>query len=153
MGRGPTTYWTRAARLRRLVVDTRRAPDHVGARAVRIDVAGTGVPLSAAQRGSVVRRVRLALSRFGRRITKVTVRVGEQANPLGGLDRRCRTRAWLQPGDGVRAETVGGPADEAVDRALIRLAERVAVALALDPPARFDLLRPPGRPRRRLGAR
>ena len=111
-------------------------------------MAGTGIHLSVAQRGSVVRRVRLALSRFGRRITKVTVRVAEQVNPLGGLDRRCRTRAWLRPGDGVRAETVGGPTGEAVDRALIRLAERVALALALDPPARFDPPRPPGRARR-----
>jgi hypothetical protein len=92
-----------------------------------------------------MRRVRLALSRFGRRITKVTVRLTEQVNPLGGLDRRCRTRAWLQSGDGVRAETVGGPIDEAVDRALRRLAERVD--LAFEPPARFDLPRPPGRPR------
>jgi len=110
-------------------------------------VAGTGIHLSVAQRGSVVRRVRLALSRFGRRITKVTVRVAEQVNPLGGLDRRCRTRAWLQPGDGVRAETVGGPIDETVDRALVRLAERVDLALALEPPARFDAPRPPGFPR------
>jgi hypothetical protein len=128
-------------------VDTRRAADDAGATTVRIDVAGTGINLSVAQRGNVVRRVRLALSRFGRRITKVTVRVAGQVNPLGGLDRRCRARAWLQPGDGVRAETVGGPIDETVDRALVRLAERVDLALALDPPARFNLPRPPGRPR------
>ena len=116
-------------------------------------MAGAQVRLSAAQRGSVMRRVRLALSRFGRRITKVTVRLTEQVNPLGGLDRRCRTRAWLQPGDGVRAETVGGPIDEAVDRALIRLAERVALALDRDRPAWVDGLGPPAGHRRRPGAR
>jgi len=104
-------------------------------------VAGVGVRLSAAQRGSVVRRVRLALSRFGRRITKVTVRVAEQVNPLGGLDRRCRTRVWLQSGEGVQAETVTGPVDEGVGRALTRLAERVALALDRDPPARVAGLR------------
>ena len=111
-------------------------------------MAGAGVRLSAAQRGSVVRRVRLALSRFGRRITKVTVRVAEQVNPLGGLDRRCCTRVWLQSGGGVQAETVSGPVDEGVGRALTRLAERVTLALDRDPPARFDAPRPPGRPRR-----
>jgi hypothetical protein len=83
----------------------------------------------------------------------VTVRVAEHVNPLGGLDRRCRTRAWLQSGEGVRAETVSEPIDEGVDRALTRLAERVALALALDPPAPVTGFRPAARPRRRSRVR
>jgi hypothetical protein len=73
--------------------------------------------------------VLLALSRFGERIERVTVRVAEADNPLGGLDRRCRTRAWLQSGECVRAEVVNGRIDNAAGRAVARLADRVAFAL------------------------
>lgn len=90
---------------------------------------GAGFRLSRAVRGQVVRRVLLGLSRFGSRIERVTVRVAELDGPLGGLDRRCRTRAWLQSGDSVRAEVVNGRIDNAVGRAVARLADRVAFAL------------------------
>jgi hypothetical protein len=128
----------------------RRARDHADAGTLRIDVAGSGLHLSKAQRGAVARRVLLALSRFGR-ITKVTVRLAEQVNPLGGLDRRCRMTACLQSGDGVRAETLSGPSDDAVGRAVTRLAERVALSLDTESPRRVDAPRPAvgrGRPRR-----
>ncbi len=109
-------------------------------------MAGPGLRLSKAQRGAVARRVLLALSRFGR-ITKVTVRLAEQVNPLGGLDRRCRMRAWLQSGHGVRAEAISAPSDDAVGRAVTRLAERVALTLDTGSPGLVDALRPAVSPR------
>jgi hypothetical protein len=98
---------------------------------LRIDVTGAGLPLSVSQRQRVVRRVLLALSRFGPHIHKVSVRVAELANPLGGLDRRCRMRAWLlaQDGNGIRVEVINGRVEAAVGRAATRLAARVAYAL------------------------
>jgi hypothetical protein len=94
---------------------------------LKIDV--TAVGLSSALRGRVVRRVLLALSRFGPRIRRVTVRLAEPANPLGGVDQRCRMRAWLQETDGIRAEAINGKVEAAVARAAAQLAHRVALAM------------------------
>jgi len=102
---------------------------HAEAGTLRIEVTGASLHLSAAQKGRVVRRVLLAMSRFGPRVHKVSVGVAELANPLGGLDRRCRMRAWLRPGDDVRVEVINGRIDAAVGRAATRLAARVACAL------------------------
>ena len=87
------------------------------------------VRVSQVVRTMVVRRVRLALSRFGRRVQKVSVRIAEAANPLGGVDRRCRMRAWLQAAGDVRAEAINGRIETAVGRAAARLATSVAWAL------------------------
>jgi hypothetical protein len=96
---------------------------------MKIDVMGFDGNLSQALRGSVVRRVLLALSRFGPRLLRVTVRLAEPANPLGGVDQRCRMRAWLQASEDVRAEAINGRIEVAVGRAATRLANRVAWAL------------------------
>ena len=89
-----------------------------------------GRQLSTAQRVKVVRRVLLALSRFGPRVHKVSVRVAELASPLGGMDQRCRMRAWLRAGDGgIGVEVINGRIEAAVGRAATRLAARVACVL------------------------
>jgi hypothetical protein len=78
----------------------------------------------------MVRRVLLALSRFGPRVHKVSVRVAELASPLGGLEQRCRMRAWLQAGNGaIGVEVINGRIEAAVGRAATRLAARVACLL------------------------
>lgn len=89
----------------------------------------TEVDLTEILRGKVVRRVLLALSRFGPRLSKVTVRLAEPANPLGGVDQRCRMRAWLQGTDGIHAEAINGGFEAAVTRAAAQLAKRVDFAL------------------------
>jgi hypothetical protein len=71
----------------------------------------------------VERRLLYALSRFGAGVERVAVRLSDEANPLGGFDRRCCMRAWLRRHDSVRVEAVDGPL--AIDRAVGRLAERV----------------------------
>jgi len=85
--------------------------------------------LSEAVREMAVRRVLLALSRFGGDVRKVTVRLAKPANPLGGFDQRCRMRAWLQASDDIRAEAINGRMEAAVGRAAARLAKRVGWAL------------------------
>jgi hypothetical protein len=84
---------------------------------------------SEAVRGMAVRRVLLALSRFGGQVRRVTVRLAEPANPLGGVDQRCRMRAWLQASDDIHAEAINGRIEAAVARAAMRLAKRVGWAL------------------------
>ena len=90
---------------------------------------GASLHLSAAQKTRLRRRVLLTLSRFGPRVHKVSVRVAEVTGPLGGLDRRCRMRAWLKAGDGIGVEVINGRIEAAVARAATRLAARVAFVL------------------------
>ena len=126
MDQVPKKYWTVGRPRPRLDVEV---PGHAVGRRLRIDVMGVDGHLSPALRETVVRRVLLALSRFGPRVRKVTVRLAEPANPLGGVDQRCRMRAWLQESDGIRAEAINGAMETAVARAAARLAKRVAFAL------------------------
>jgi hypothetical protein len=107
---------------------------------LRIDVMGADL-LSEAVREMAVRRVVLALSRLGRGVRKVTVRLAKPANPLGGFDRRCRMRAWLQASDDIHVEAINGRMEAAVARAAARLAKRVG--WALDGAAAWDSLRRP----------
>lgn len=97
---------------------------------MKILVTGVDGTVSDAVRGNVERRVLLALSRFAPRLEKVTVRLAEPENPLGGNDQRCRMRAWLVPStNGIRAEAINGTVDAVVTRAAARLAKRVASVL------------------------
>ena len=95
-------------------------------------MAGDAVRLSQALRGNTVRRVLLALSRFGPRLRKVSVRLAEPANPLGGVDQRCRMRASLVQGDAVHSEAINGGFEAAVARAAAQLATRLDFALGAD---------------------
>ena len=96
---------------------------------MRIDVTGVKPRPSLAVRAMAVRHVRLALSRFGARVQRVTVRIARPTNPLGGIDHRCRMRAWLQAAGDVRAEAINGKVEAAVGRAATRLATGVGWAL------------------------
>ena len=84
---------------------------------------------SVAVRAMAVRRVHLALGRFGGRVQRVTVRIAKPANPLGGVDHRCRMRAWLQAAGDGRAEAINGKVEAAIRRAATRLATGVGWAL------------------------
>jgi hypothetical protein len=108
---------------------TKERSFHATRGTLKIDVMAGDVRVSRVVRTMVVRFVRLALSRFGRRVQKVSVRIAEAANPLGGIDRRCRMRAWLQAAGDVRAEAINGRIETTVGRAAARLATSVAWAL------------------------
>jgi hypothetical protein len=90
--------------------------------------AGDGAGVGDDLRRGVERRLLCALSRFGPGVERVTVRLSDVANPMGGVDRRCRMRAYLRRQESIRVETMDGP--QAIDRAASRLAERVEWALA-----------------------
>ena len=110
--------------------DSRRGGhDHASGPTLKIDVTGVQVDHSQVLRGNVVRRVLLALSRFGPRVRKVSVCLAEPANPLGGVDQQCRMRAWLEVSGDIQAEAINGGMEAAVARAAARLAKRVDSAL------------------------
>ncbi|HUL80414.1 MAG TPA: hypothetical protein VL691_24345 [Vicinamibacteria bacterium] len=96
---------------------------------MRIDVTGAPLILTKHRRGGLRRRVLLALSRFGREVHGVTVRLDESRNPLGGVDQRCRVRARLQSGLVLRAEAINGRIETAAGRSAARLALLVAAAI------------------------
>jgi ribosome-associated translation inhibitor RaiA len=96
---------------------------------LKIAVTGVDVSVSEVLRGKVVRRVLLALSRFGPRVRKVTVCLAEPVNPLGGVDQRCWMRAWLPESGDIQAEVINGGIEAAVARAAAQLAKRVDSAL------------------------
>ena len=121
-------------------------------RAMKIDVTGAGVSLTEVLREKVVRRVLLAVSRFGPQVRKVKVCLAEPVNPLGGVDQQCRMRARLQEGDDIHAEAIDGGFESAVARAAAQLAQRMDTAThragdgAIAPPGAQH--RPPLRSRR-----
>ena len=117
-----------------------------------IDVT-SDVPVTDVLRERLVRRVLLALSRYGPRVRRLTVRLAEPVNPLGGVDQRCRIRAWLQDGDSIdaddiRAEALDGSFEEAVVRASAQLATRLGTVLNGDGnhgPAAMPVIQQPAR--------
>ena len=96
---------------------------------MKINVRGGDGNLSATLRTNVVRRVLLALSRFGPQVESVTVSLTEPVNALGGVDQRCRMRALLLKHEDILAEAINGGFESAVARASAQLASRVDVAL------------------------
>jgi hypothetical protein len=99
---------------------------------LKIDVTRDDVSLSEALRGNAVRGVLLALSRFGPRVRKVNVRLAEPANPLGGVDQRCRMRASLFGKDDIHSEAINGGFESAIARAAALLARRMDFAFDAD---------------------
>ena len=146
MDRVPKKYWTGMPAGPRLTTAAKGASSDAGDRVLKIDVTGVQGRLSETLRGKAVRRVLLALSRFGPRVRKVTVCLSEPVNPLGGVDQRCRMRVWLRGSDGIRAEAIDGAFELAVARAAAQIAKRVDSALGGD--ARHAVAPPPGARRR-----
>ena len=99
-----------------------------------------GLPVSAAERRRLERRLVYALSRFGKGVERVAVRLSDETNALGSLDRRCRMRAWLRNRKSVAVETLDGRAS--FDRAAERLVVRVEWALVNGRAEMPSLLRP-----------
>jgi ribosome-associated translation inhibitor RaiA len=130
MEHGPKKYWTEPPPGSRLdTYGEGSAKSDVAGPTLKIEVTGDEVRLSEALRGNTVRRVLLALSRFGPRLRKVSVRLAEPANPLGGVDQRCRMRASLVERDAIHSEAINGGFEAAVARAAAQLAKRVDLAL------------------------
>jgi hypothetical protein len=151
MGSAPKKYWTPHPPRYRLNIETgRELQSNATGSELKIDVAGVGVRARGILQARVARQVLLSLSRFGPQIRKVTVQLAEPTNPLGGIDQRCRMRAWLIGGEDVRAEAINGRIETAVARAAAQLVKRMDRALD-DEPAGLQRRRAP-RPRRRVRA-
>lgn len=97
---------------------------------MRIDIRGSGFPLTAALIDHAERRLRFALIRHSDRIVRVAVLVGDNNGPRGGEDKFCRIQIHLKGMPEVLIEDIGAELyvviDRATDRAGRNVAERVA---------------------------
>lgn len=88
---------------------------------MRIDIQGSGFPLTAALLDHAERRLRFAFSRSGNRIKRVVVRLGNPNGPRGGEDKFYRMREYLEHAPPVLIEDTGTNVYAVIDR----VAERV----------------------------
>jgi hypothetical protein len=100
----------------------------VAGEAMKIQIKGASDGVTDGLRTKIVWSLLLNLSRFGDRIERVTVRLSDEVSALGVVGKRCWMDARLKCRANVAVETIDGPA--AIDRAIARLAERVARTLA-----------------------
>ena len=96
---------------------------------MKIVVRFQGLPHSGALREHSERQALLHLSRFGRDLSSVAIRISDVNGPKGGVDKQCRVIA-NGPRLGLSTlEELSEDAYQAVDMAIARLARTVARGL------------------------
>jgi ribosome-associated translation inhibitor RaiA len=93
---------------------------------MRIHVHCRGFAPTEALRLHGERRLLYALSRFGRQVRAVRVRLDDLNGTRGGIDKRCQIVAQLVPWRDVRVEQLDGDLYAAIDRAADRAHQAVA---------------------------
>ena len=93
---------------------------------MRIDIKGSGFPLTASLISHAERRLRFALARRLDRIVRVAVLVGDNNGPRGGTDKFCRIRILLKHAPEVLIEETGVELYAVIDRAAERAGRSVA---------------------------
>ena len=105
---------------------------------MQVDIRARKIEVDEALRFHVDRRLRFALSRFGERIAKVTVRFEDANGARGGVDKQCQIAVALRPSGNVIVEDIDADLRAVVDRA----ADRAARAVDRDLQRRRDAGRP-----------
>ena len=98
----------------------------VAGEVMRLEVRVRDRELTEGLRAYVDRRLRFALSRFGRRIGLVTVRIADVNGPRGGVDKQCRIHAEVIPSGNVDLEETDADLYAAIDRAADRVRRAIA---------------------------
>jgi len=93
---------------------------------MRIDIKGSGFPVSTALMNHVERRLRFALTRRCDRIVRVAVLVGDSNGPRGGTDKFCRIQILLKRAPEVLIEATGAELYAVIDRVADRAGRNVA---------------------------
>ncbi len=92
---------------------------------MQVDIRARKIEVDEALRSHVDRRLRFALSRFGERIAKVTIRFGDANGARGGVDKQCQIAVALRPSGNVLVEDIDADLRAVVDRAAARAARAV----------------------------
>ena len=93
---------------------------------MRIDINGSGFPITTALMDHTERRLRFALTRSSDRIVRVAVLVGDSNGPRGGEDKFCRIQIHLKRAPQVLIEDIGAELYAVIDRAAERAGRNVA---------------------------
>ena len=93
---------------------------------MRIDINGSGFPITTALMDHTERRLRFALTRSSDRIVRVAVMVGDSNGPRGGEDKFCRIQIYLKRAPQVLIEDIGAELYAVIDRAAERAGRNVA---------------------------
>jgi len=93
---------------------------------MRIDIKGSGFPLTEALLDHTERRLRFALTRSSDRIVRVTVLLGDANGPRGGEDKFCRMQVHLERAAPVLIEDAGGDLYAVINRVAERAGRSVA---------------------------
>jgi len=83
------------------------------------------IKVNQALRAHVDHRLRFALSRFGERVAKVTVRFDDANGVRGGVDKQCHIDIALRPSGNVLIEDIDVDIRVAVNRAAERAGRAV----------------------------
>jgi hypothetical protein len=86
-------------------------------------------PIRADLRGSLVRRLRFVLGRFGSRVRSATVRLSEGSDAQGHAAKRCEIVVRLEFRRVVSVQDSGEDLPTAIDRATGRIARAAQRAL------------------------
>lgn len=84
----------------------------------------------------VRRRLGFALGPYGERMQRVSVRLGDENGPRGGVDKFCRIHVHLAGAPAALAEDVGADLYAAIDRAADRIGRVVGRRLDRTRPVR-----------------
>ena len=93
---------------------------------MRIDIKGSGFPITTALMDHTERRLRFALTRSSARIVRVAVMMGDSNGPRGGEDKFCRIQIHLKRAPQVLIEDIGVELYAVIDRAAERAGRNVA---------------------------
>ena len=92
---------------------------------MKIEVRFRGLVSSPAMYELVVRRIHVHLSRFGRQLSGVFIRIGDINGPKGGVDKRCQVTVRGPRVGTTSLEDLSGDTASAIDMALERVARAV----------------------------
>ena len=93
---------------------------------MRIDIKGSGFPITTALMDHTERRLRFALTRSSDRIVRVAVLVGDSNGPRGGEDKFCRIKIHLKRAPQVLIEDTGADLYAVIGRAAERAGRNAA---------------------------
>jgi ribosomal subunit interface protein len=107
---------------------------------MQIDVRSRGFRVSAGISAHLERRLGFALDRFGDRIARIAVRLGDENGPRGGEDKSCRLTIELRGSGTVRVNVVDRDLYAAIDRAAHRAQRALARLVERDRTTLVELL-------------
>lgn len=113
-----------------------------------VDMHGQGFPMTPALAAYMRRRLAFALTRHRTRIQRVSIRVGDENGPRGGVDKYCRIQVHLLDAPVAVITDVGAELYAVIDRAAERLGRVVVKRLDRSHAVR-DVARHRARPSRR----